>query len=486
MDKIQKTEQLIRRLKATAEGAIHKQNYERALTALAACANVLYEYNQRYKDDEIEEMLLIIGSKVVSVPDDFKPKTIKPVQTVLFYDGFGLDLRGLAIYYVTMIAALGYRLIYVTDKKAENNQPHIRQEMEGCQVEYVYINMDKGYRSWAEELRQIFLKYSPQVAYYYTTPYDVSGTIVFNQMKDHVVRLLINLTDHAFWIGLNAFDFCGASRPMGTWINLHGRGIPIEKMYNLRSTIYISKKTKLGPLPFDTKKFRYVFGGGALYKTLGDPDLYYYRMIDHIVSNHSDVNFLYAGDGDTSEFDKLINKYPGRVFLIPEREDFFQIIQGAVFYLNTYPMFGGQMMRYSAYAGKLPVTLKHNNDGEGILFHQNELEIEFESYEDVVYEIDRLLTDEEYRRRKESRLERAVLPIEEVRGYYRQMIETQVSPIPVVLEEFDTSKFQQEYINRLDYRRLKETCIAKKRNSNLIPVFPLVFARKAIHKLVKR
>lgn len=486
MDKVQQTERLISKLKSIADKAAKKKHYNESLSALSACANVLYEYNQRYKDDEIENRLLEIGRELISVPEDFRPKDVHPVQTVLFYDGFGLDLRGLAVNMTRNIASLGYRLIYVTKEKARGQQSHLLRELEDYSVEFVYIDMDSSYVDWAASLNRVFLEYAPQVAYFYTLPYDVSGAMVFSQYKDRVIRFLVNLTDHAFWIGLNAFDYCSTSRSMGSWINLQGRGIPLEKMYRQRSNIFISEKVPAAPLPFDTQTYRYVFSGGALYKTLGDPNRYFYQIIEHIVSTYPDVNFLYAGAGDGSEFEKLIEKYPGRVFLVPEREDFYQIIQGAVFYLNTYPMFGGQMMRFAAYAGRLPVTLRHNDDGEGILSRQDELDIEFDSYEAVIEEIDRLLTDPAYRSRKEETLKIAVVTKEVTLHDYRQLIETQVSPVPVLLEEFDTAKFQKEYIERLDYRKIQEKCIATGMNIPLAKYFPAAFIRRAWHKLTVR
>ena len=49
-------------------------------------------------------------------------------------------------------------------------------------------------------------------------------------------------------------------------------------------------------------------------------------------------------------------------------------------YLNTYPMFGGLMMRYAAMAGKIPITLKHGKDADGILIDQSKRKIEYASY----------------------------------------------------------------------------------------------------------
>lgn len=42
---------------------------------------------------------------------------------------------------------------------------------------------------------------------FYTTPNDVAGALVFNRFKDLVTRIQIDLTDHAFWLGINSVDY---------------------------------------------------------------------------------------------------------------------------------------------------------------------------------------------------------------------------------------------------------------------------------------
>ena len=67
---------------------------------------------------------------------------------------------------------------------------------------------------------------------------------------------------------------------------------------------------------------------------------------------------------------KIIRKYPGRAFLTAERKDLFQVMEHCFFYLNTFPLVGGLMMQYAVAAEKIPLTLRYNNDGSGILINQ--------------------------------------------------------------------------------------------------------------------
>lgn len=481
-DKVRKVEWLIHKLKAVASKSIKKGSYEKALSAIAVCAYVLYEYNQWYTDDELEEMLLYIGHKVVYVPDDFCGRNHNSIKTVLFYDGFGLDTRGLAITKTRAIAGNGYKLIYVTNEKSRNKQSELKKELAPYNVIYKYINMEKSYLEWIKHLNAVFLEYEPEVAYFYTTPCDVAGVVVFDLFEGKVTRFQSDLTDHAFWLGVKAFDFCVNSRTMGESIEHYYRGIPVEKLIRSHSSLYVNENVELKPLPFDTDKYRYVFSGGALYKTLGDSEKIFYKMIEHIITCHEDVNFVYAGEGDRTQFDILLKKYPGRVFLFHERDDFYKLIEECVFYLNTYPMFGGLMMRFAANAFKLPVTLKHEHDAEGILLQQKKLGIEFTTYEEIIAEIDKLLENDAYRKEKEKILSSTVITKERAMRNEKNIIENHRSEFQVEIERYDTTEFRLKYIERLDYAILEKNCIAKKINHSLLPDFPVVFIKKVLEK----
>ena len=123
---------------------------------------------------------------------------------------------------------------------------------------------------------------------------------------------------------------------MSAYNQFYQRHIPKEQLIKLGVNLIVEKCDSHDPLPFDETKTRYIFSGGALYKTLGDPNNYYYKIVDHIFENHKDVVFLYAGYGDDSEMKVILKKYPERAFYINERKDYYYLIQNCVFYLNTY------------------------------------------------------------------------------------------------------------------------------------------------------
>ena len=60
MDVIQdeRVRQTLERLKSLAQKSIQVGNEEKALAAISAATNLLYQYNQIYTDQDLEDMLL--------------------------------------------------------------------------------------------------------------------------------------------------------------------------------------------------------------------------------------------------------------------------------------------------------------------------------------------------------------------------------------------------------------------------------------------
>ena len=55
-------------------------------------------------------------------------------------------------------------------------------------------------------------------------------------------------------------------------------------------------------------------------------------------------------------------------------------------------MFGGMMMKYSALAGKLPITLRHNADSDGLLLNQKQAKIEYDQIDDLLKDVHSLFS----------------------------------------------------------------------------------------------
>lgn len=86
----------INKIKLKIKKCYLEKRYKDALQYLYLCANLLYNYNQYYYDKDLEEYLEKISKSLLG---DNQLKNINK-DVVLFYDGFGLDKRGLAYIYM--------------------------------------------------------------------------------------------------------------------------------------------------------------------------------------------------------------------------------------------------------------------------------------------------------------------------------------------------------------------------------------------------
>lgn len=481
-EKLNYVKKYLDKLLSIARQATGKGRYNLALSALSAYCNIQYSINQVYTDAKAEELLLQISEKVVSVSDNYQGEK----NTVLFYDGFGLDLRGWAASFARAISSLEYDFVYVAPLHAKGKIPHIKAEVESGKGRIEYIDMKQSYVEHINALNEIFNRYIPKAAFFYTTPNDVAGAAVFDAYKGKVKRIQIDLTDHAFWIGVNAIDILPEGRDLGVSNAIYHRGFSKDAITYMDGCPYINRDVSPEPLPFDIEHDEYVFSGGSLYKTLGDEQLYFYKIVDHILSEHDSIKFLYAGGGDDSELKKIIAKYPGRAFHIPERPDFIRLFENCDFFLNTYPMFGGLMMRYAAMVGKIPLTLKHGSDHEGLLKDQDKRGIEFDTYEETIREADKLISDEQYRSLKELGLKGSVTTEEEYARRIQMIIEQgETDQSFEHIKEIDTTEFRSEYLERLVPDEMLQDEIGRKKNLDLAFYFPELFVKRVLRRITK-
>ena len=205
-------ENYIKRLKNIVNKERLKENYENALVAAKTLCRIYYDYNQVYTDLELENELLHIGDKILS-----KVLYETDKKCVFFYDGFGVDLRGLAVVYARALASLDYYVFYACPKTSQEKIPHILSEFNIDKTDIIYIDKLNSDFDRIKQINGIFKKYRPGVAFFYTAPWDVEGAIAFSN-NESTTRFQIDLTDHAYWIGINAFDYIINGRDMGASI----------------------------------------------------------------------------------------------------------------------------------------------------------------------------------------------------------------------------------------------------------------------------
>lgn len=469
------------KLKRIARDAAEKKNTELTMQAIGALSLMHYHFNQKFRDDFIEECILKISDVLKSSCHPEQSDTLHD-DTVLFYDSFGLDSRGLASIYLKALVASGLHVVYITNRSSEGKLPVISAILQAENATVEYIDRGKSYLSTADQLIRLFEKYQAKYAFEYNQPFDISGIVVFS-LFDHMIRYKVNLTDHAFWTGLHSFDYIIEFRDFGASVSKNARGIPAEKQIMLPYYPYRDSSIAFQGLPFDESR-RFIFTGGSLYKTLGKGNVYY-KMIAHLLTKDPDLLFLYAGSGDDSQLKNLAGQFEGRVFHIAERPDFYQIIERCLFYVNSYPVIGGLMTQYAATAGKIPLTINHGGRAEGLLLDSEDAVVLFTNENDLLAEADRLLTDEAYLKQQSERVKELVISEAQFAEEIRRILEQQKTSFAICYKEIDTTALHEEFRFAFE-RKYIDNAVANSENRKLIRFFPLLFIRKVKNRILKK
>lgn len=469
----------IERLYRIAQKNIRNKRYESALEAIASCAELEYQWNQFYTDERLEQYLISIQQMILK--PSFEKEDTEP-RTLLFYDGFGYDNRGLMLNYVEGLLSLEYRVVYVVSAIAREQQPTLDRVAENQNLVREYIPFPQDYFSVIKSLNEIFAKYHPSKAFLYILPYDVAGITVFANYQGIVERYQINLTDHAFWLGKYAFDYCIEFRDYGAAISKLYRGINFEKLLKIPLIPYVDDTLEFEGFPFEDAGYKVVFSGGGLYKTF-DEENTYYKLVQDILIHDVHVIFLYAGFGDDSELKKLMRKFPGRVWHIEERRDLYQLMKQIYFYLSTYPLSGGLMMQYAAMAGKVPVTIGDRNELTGVLQDQEDCQYLFRNKVEAQKEVYRLLDYPEYAEAKGQKLKESILGKKQFRDALRQILTEHSSPYTIIYDKIETDVFVRKYLYRFSMKEIQRIII-KDEHWELRRNFPLLFLGKRIRNFM--
>lgn len=476
---------VVARLKNGIRKEIQRDRYDAALSLLSACAAIQYKANQCYTDTELEACLREITEKVLP---PVQQKTCWDRNTILFYDGFGLNSRGLIRIYLKALCRLGH-VIYLTKESCKNALPDVRNILHEGGAEIIWLAEDHPTTAM-QKLYNIFLQKKPGVAFLYTRPEDVISTAVFSHIEGLTARFMINLTDHAYWLGTQAMDTCIEFRDYGAVVSVEGRGIRQEKLAKLPFYPVVEQERPFEgyPFPFDPDSQKLIFSGGALYKTLGAENRYY-ELVEHILDTYPETVFWYAGSGNRCQMDRLLQKYPGRAFLTPERRDFYQIIQRSLFYLSTYPITGGLMFQYAAKAGKLPITLRFDSEADGYLLDQQKLGIEAADMEQIKQLLHRVITDDAFRAEKEAQIKAAVIDEEIFLQQLQKILETGKSDYPIEMYPVDVTDLRKEYL-RAFHKKAVASLLAELDFSGIAACLPVEFglsmAKKFRDKLLHR
>jgi len=364
-----------KQLKALIKTCIDNGDKPEAFRLLKALAYIGYRYNflPSFIDDEADDLVLQLTHKIVD--------TVRPVpvtkERIVFYDYFLLENRGFTQQYIEQVIKNDYELLFITlaDEADYSEENAIIKTLRGYSKATIYV---VPYRESKARQVQLMLEqivnYCPSKVFVHNIPYDILPVCVGQALKGTgVSTYFLNISDHAFFLGKNAFDYFIDFRIYGHQLNAVLRNIDPSRLLVIPTPPYLPEQTKakFDGFPVNTQGKVVGFSGGMTYKII-DRSNTFLNLIKQILDDNPNFIFLFAnvfGDTLLKKFIKK-NKLEGRFVLIGNRRDINEVYKNIDIYFNTYPFSGGLMMQYAIGNNKPIVSL---NDPELVYVRMDKL-----------------------------------------------------------------------------------------------------------------
>ena len=186
--------------------AIQKKRYNDALELIYSSALLLYSTNPYYEDEELEESVRTIANAVLPKANASVNRGELERNTILSYDGCGMDVRGLARIYLEALVQ-DFRVCYVTYADREPEIPGILQTVREHGGEVSFLRRERPL-GMVKQLDAVLRECHAGKFIFYSYPHDVVGPVLMQAYEGVLTRYVVNLTDHAYWLGARAIDKC--------------------------------------------------------------------------------------------------------------------------------------------------------------------------------------------------------------------------------------------------------------------------------------
>lgn len=381
-----------------AQRAYRKSRVSLLFSCIEVLAHWLYHTGLKFSAPELDELIRNASFKLGL--DVCKSKGTP--RKVAFIDYFAWDNKGLTEQYLSALLGMNVDLLYINlNEEKIFKSSNIFKLLEASKSEVMTFSKNSSVRDKISLSYKAVSFFSPSHMFFHTAPWDIVSPSLCC-LFPNLIKLNVNITDHAFWLGETAFDYVLNFREYGAGISTDKRRMKAEQQ--LFVPMYpVIPNGEPSILPFKKNENNTVLvTGGAFYKVVDEHNRYLDLMASVLIENPG--SFLYfIGSGDSSSIKKFIgdNNLEGRFYLLEERADFFEVLKASDIYVGTYPVGGGLMTQYCALAGLPFVALKDKEDSTekllSVLRDRPKYKVLFESIGECRKEINKLIRDKGYR-----------------------------------------------------------------------------------------
>lgn len=143
------------------------------------------------------------------------------------------------------------------------------------------------------------------------------------------------------------------------------------------------------------------------------------------------------------------------------------------------------MTQYAVAAGKLPITLLHDQDGSGFLINSEKTGVFYSEYSLLVEDVKKMLIDEKYLKEKELNISDCLMTKPKFENEIVYILENKKGTLSYTKIDIDVKRLREEYLNRFSNEKVIDA-VAKIRNKSLLRYFPILFIRQIIRRLKQK
>ena len=431
-----------RGLKKLAQAYAKNGNYDSAIRYIGHCVTVASQFNWRYADDELEELLDRISQSKIDRGLTVGFQAIE--DNWVFFDDYCTSYV-LALQWLRALSKTGKNILYITTELSFDG------------------GKDKSILEDIKQLPHLVVDVVPDGSEIERSNYIYKSIIRFRASKvvmhkamnsliqlplcvlpEEIEVYNINLGDQFFWLGVRHIDYIIEFRPFGASVSIQRRGFKKEQL--LMVPFYPANENRLFEgFPSECNGKLVIFSGGDYYKTWDKEGTYWY-LVEEILKRHKDVAFLYAiksNPKNTTRVDEFIKKnhFEGRFVYIERRQDIYQVFSHCDIYMGTSPISGSLMSQLAAINEK-PILQYYapgtpDDETEQALCINDKFKISFDSTEEFLEEADKLIRSAEYRKEQGARLKTAMMQPNQFEEVAKQTMLTNVSQFPIETKEID-------------------------------------------------
>lgn len=437
-------------VKHQAKQAAKNGNYEQSLQLVRHCATIAQQFNWIYADEELEDLLRDISTKIITPSSE----PYVPIENrVVLYDDFCVSYV-LALQYIEALVEAGKEVLYLTVAQQSGKYATIISTIEEKYPQVKIVVIPNANRvKLAQNIYGEILAYKPEKVLFHIFAHSVCIPAIY-AFPSKIDTYIINLADQTFWLGAKAIKYVLEFRQFGVSVSQQRRGIKPHQQLLIPFYPIIDNNPFQGfPEECTADGKVLIFSGGDIYKVLDEKRMYWH-LVKRLLDTFPEVVFLFATKGDNigmAFLNSFIrdNHYEGRFFYTKFRPDIDEVLAHADIFMGTCPVCGSLMSQLAA-RNATPILQYYysgtpDDETEQAICINEHFAVSFDDEDAFMQEAEKLIHDVGYRKQQGERLQRAMITEAQFNDLVEKTLATNKTQISLQSYQFDYQQLDERW-----------------------------------------